>query len=175
MNWKTILPSRLGGPDRYEIGPVEALPARPDLLICDGQGIAHPRRIGLASHVGLRLGLPTIGAAKSRLCGEHREPGVRRRSAVQLRHEGEVVGKVIRTRTGVRPIYVSVGHQVTLTDAVRWVLRAARGRRLPEPTRQAHLLVTSLKRRQGASSPRTERTRTADGDTDRNSESDSGP
>jgi deoxyribonuclease V len=131
--------------------------------------------LGLASHVGLRLGLPTVGAAKSRLCGEHREPGRNRGCAVQLCHADEVIGKVVRTRTGVRPIYVSVGHQVTLADAVRWVLRAARGRRLPEPTRQAHLHVTSLKRRQGASPPRTERTRAANGDTDRNSESGSGP
>ncbi len=125
---------------------VEALPERPDLLMCDGQGVAHPRRLGLASHVGLWLDLPTIGVAKSRLCGEQRTPGERRGCRTQLRHDEELVGCVVRTRTGVRPLFVSVGHRVSLDDAVRWTLRGARSVRLPEPTRQAHLLVTRLKK-----------------------------
>ena len=127
------------------IAAVRALPSRPDLLMCDGQGLAHPRRLGLACHVGLWLDVPTIGVAKSRLCGAHRAVGVDRGCRVQLRHEGEIVGSVVRTRTGVKPLYISVGHRVTLDQAVRWTLRAARRYRLPEPTRRAHLLVSSLK------------------------------
>ncbi|HOF18238.1 MAG TPA: deoxyribonuclease V [Phycisphaerae bacterium] len=121
---------------------VEKLPSRPDLLLCDGQGIAHPRGLGLASHVGLWLDLPTIGVAKSRLCGEHREPGRQRGARTQLRLAGEVVGAVVRTRTDVKPLFVSVGHRVTLDEAVRWVLRSARGVRLPEPNRCAHRYAT---------------------------------
>ena len=128
------------------IAAVNRLPARPDLLLCDGQGVAHPRGLGLASHVGLWLEVPTIGVAKSRLCGEHRPPGARRGCRTQLRLDGRVVGAVVRTRTGVRPLFVSVGHRVTLVEAVRWTLRCGRGVRLPEPTRRAHQAVTALKR-----------------------------
>ncbi len=127
------------------IEAVEALPCRPDLLMCDGQGRAHPRRIGLAAHVGLWLDLPTVGVAKSRLCGEHRPPGARRGCRTQLRHDGEVVGAVLRTRTDVRPLFVSVGHRVTLDDACRWCLRCGRGLRLPEPTRRADRAVAAWK------------------------------
>lgn len=127
------------------IAAVGALDDRPDLLMCDGQGLAHPRRVGLASHVGLWLDIPTIGVGKSRLCGSHRVVGLRRACRVQLRHDGEVVGAVVRTRTGVKPLYVSVGHRTTLAEAVRWTLRCARGVRLPEPTRRAHQVVTQLK------------------------------
>ncbi len=126
---------------------VGALPEPPDLLMCDGQGIAHPRRLGLASHVGLLLDLPTVGVAKSRLCGAHRDPGVRRGCRTQLRDGGEVVGAVVRTRDNVRPLYVSVGHRVTLHDAVRWTLRCARGVRLPDPTRAADAHVSRRKKR----------------------------
>lgn len=128
------------------IAAVGKLSRRPDLLMCDGQGMAHPRRLGLASHVGIWVDLPTIGVAKSRLCGEHRWPGQRRRCATQLRHDGEVVGKVVRTRDGVRPLYISVGHRIALQQAVRWTLRCTRGYRLPEPTRQADLRVGRMKR-----------------------------
>ena len=127
------------------IEAVGKLPRQPGLLICDGQGLAHPRGLGLASHVGLWLNMATIGAAKSRLCGEHRDVGNRRGCRAQLRHEGRVVGAVLRTRSGVKPLYVSVGHRVTLDDAVRWVLRCCRSVRLPEPTRRAHQLVSRLK------------------------------
>jgi len=127
------------------IAAVRRLPHRPGLLICDGQGLAHPRGLGLASHVGLWLDLPTIGAAKSRLCGSHQPPGAARRCRRQLRHEGEVIGAVVRTRTGVKPLYVSIGHRITLKEAVRWVLWCARRFRLPEPTRLAHRTVTRVK------------------------------
>jgi len=125
------------------IEAVRKLPCRPDLLMCDGQGLAHPRRLGLACHVGLWLDMPTIGVAKSRLCGEHRQPGAKRGCRALLRHEGRIVGAVVRTRTNVKPVYVSVGHLVTLQDAIRWVLLCSRGVRLPEPTRQAHHVVSS--------------------------------
>ena len=126
------------------IAAVRALPRRPDLLICDGQGLAHPRRLGLASHVGLWLDLPTIGVAKSRLCGEHRPVGLRRGCRTPLGHRGQTIGSVVRTRTGVKPVYVSLGHRIILPQAVAWTLRAARRFRLPEPTRRAHLMVSSL-------------------------------
>ncbi|HEY6000469.1 MAG TPA: deoxyribonuclease V [bacterium] len=121
------------------------LPRRPDLLFFDGQGIAHPRRFGLASHLGLLLGLPSIGCAKSRLCGEHREPGRRRGSAAELTDGGEVIGAALRTRDGIRPLYVSPGHRTDLPSAIAFTLAACRGFRLPEPTRRAHTLVTDLK------------------------------
>jgi deoxyribonuclease V len=127
------------------IEAVRKLAVRPDLLMIDGQGLAHPRRMGLACHVGLWLDLPTVGVAKSRFCGEHRPPGRRRGCRTQLRHGGHRVGAVLRTRDGVKPLYVSVGHRVTLEQAVAWVLRCCRAARLPEPTRQAHQRVSRLK------------------------------
>lgn len=120
----------------------------PDALICDGQGFAHPRRFGLACHVGLIVGLPTVGCGKSRLCGEHREPGRRRGSRAPLTHAGEVVGSVLRTRDGVKPVYVSAGHLVDLATAVRLILDCAVRYRLPEPTRLADRKVASVKRGQ---------------------------
>ncbi|MCH8051700.1 MAG: endonuclease V, partial [Chloroflexi bacterium] len=109
---------------------------------------AHPRRFGLASHVGLMAELPTIGCAKSRLCGEHDEPG-RRGSKVELRQGGEVIGAVLRTRDGVKPIYVSVGHKIGLDAAVQWALRLAPRFRLPEPIRAADALSKSPSRASG--------------------------
>ena len=122
------------------------LSAPPDLVVCDGQGRAHPRRFGLASHLGVLLDLPTIGCAKSRLVGEHREPGPRRGASTRLRHEGEVIGTVLRTQDGVKPVYVSVGHRVTLDAAQRQVLALAPRHRLPEPVRAAHAEVNRLRR-----------------------------
>jgi deoxyribonuclease V len=122
------------------------LSARPDLVVADGQGRAHPRRFGLASHLGVLLDLPTIGCAKSRLVGEHREPGPRRGASTQLRDGGEVIGTVLRTQHGVKPVYVSVGHRVTLAAARRLVLALAPRHRLPEPIRAAHAEVTRLRR-----------------------------
>jgi deoxyribonuclease V len=122
------------------------LSAPPDLVVCDGQGRAHPRRFGLASHLGVLLDLPTIGCAKSRLVGEHREPGPRRGASTRLRHEGEVIGTVLRTQDGVKPVYVSVGHRVTLDAARRQILALAPRHRLPEPVRAAHAEVNRLRR-----------------------------
>ena len=95
--------------------------------------------------MGLWLDCPAIGVAKSRLCGEHRAPGQARGCRTQLRYEGQVVGAVVRTRAGVKPLYVSVGHRLTLKEAIAWTLRGARGFRLPEPTRLAHVAVTRTK------------------------------
>ena len=108
-----------------------------DLLFVDGQGYAHPRRFGLACHLGLLLDVPTVGVAKSRLLGEYEEPGVEAGSRAGLVDAGETVGTVLRTRTAVRPLYVSVGHRIGLDEAVAWVLRCGRGYRLPEPARLA--------------------------------------
>ncbi len=124
----------------------EKLRTLPDVIVCDGHGLAHPRRFGLACHLGVVLDRPTLGCAKSLLVGEHREPGPRRGAAVQLRHEGEVVGRVLRTRTGVKPVFVSIGHRVSLETACRIVLGGAPRFRLPEATRRAHTLVNEQRR-----------------------------
>ena len=123
------------------------LRAPPDVVIIDGQGRAHPRRFGLASHIGLALDIPTIGCAKSRLIGEAcGSLGRERGSRAALWDAGERVGTVLRTRTDVRPVYVSVGHRIDLASAERWVLAAAQRYRLPEPARMAHQRVTRLKK-----------------------------
>jgi deoxyribonuclease V len=117
----------------------EKLAMTPDLVMVDGQGIAHPRRMGLASHLGLFLDMPTIGCAKSRLCGRHDAPGTEPGSYADLVDGGELIGAVLRTKAGVNPVYVSVGHKVDLPMAIHWVLACCRGYRLPEPARLAHL------------------------------------
>jgi len=117
----------------------EKLTVTPDLILVDGQGIAHPRRVGLASHLGLFLDTPTIGCAKSRLCGSHEVPGIEPGSYVELVDRGETIGAVLRTKLGVKPVYVSIGHKVDFQTAIHWVLACCRGYRLPEPTRFAHL------------------------------------
>ncbi len=117
----------------------ESLGITPDLVLVDGQGVAHPRRFGLASHLGLLLDTPTIGCAKSRLCGRHEEPGIEAGSYAEVIHRGETIGIALRTRLGVKPVYVSIGHKVDLETAIHWVLKCCRGYRLPEPTRLAHL------------------------------------
>lgn len=115
----------------------ERISGRIDLLLVDGQGYAHPRRFGLACHLGLLLDVPTIGVAKSRLIGEHAPPAEARGSRADLVDAGEVIGSVLRTRSGVKPVFVSVGHRISLAQAEAWVLRCARRFRLPEPTRLA--------------------------------------
>ena len=121
---------------------LDRLSALPDLLICDGQGLAHPRRMGLACHLGLCAGLPSIGAAKSRLVGRHEPVGERRGDWQPLWDAEEVIGAALRTRPGARPLYVSIGHRVSLETAVRLVLSCTLAYRLPEPTRQAHHLAS---------------------------------
>jgi deoxyribonuclease V len=114
------------------------LAVKPDLVIVDGQGIAHPRRIGLASHLGLYLDVPTIGCAKSRLLGSYDEPDDAAGSFANLLDNDEVIGAALRTRSGVKPVFVSIGHKIDLPEAIRWVLACCRGYRVPEPTRLAH-------------------------------------
>jgi deoxyribonuclease V len=114
--------------------------SQPGLLLVDGHGLAHPRRFGLASHLGLLAGIPTIGCAKSRLCGEASNPARERGSTSELRDGGEVIGTVVRTKDGVKPLYISVGHMIGLREAAEWVLRLAPTHRLPEPARIADLL-----------------------------------
>jgi deoxyribonuclease V len=119
------------------------LKRRPDLILCDGQGRAHPRRFGLACHLGVLLDLPTVGVAKSRLIGEPRgRLGDARGAWVPLIDHGEVIGAVLRTRAGVKPLYVSIGHRVSLSTAIEYVLRCAPRYRLPETTRRAHRLAS---------------------------------
>lgn len=115
-------------------------------ILCDGQGIAHPRRFGLASHLGVITGLPTVGCAKSRLIGTHGDPGTKRGSVAPLLDGRERIGSVLRTRDGVRPVYVSPGHRCDHESSVTWVLACGGGFRLPEPTRLADRLVAGYKR-----------------------------
>ncbi|MBI3570087.1 MAG: deoxyribonuclease V [Gammaproteobacteria bacterium] len=117
---------------------------RPDLLLCDGQGLAHPRRFGLACHLGLLLDIPSIGVAKSRLIGTHDEVPDTKGAWVPLEDRGEVVGAVLRTRAGVKPLYVSIGHRISLATAIDYVLRCTTRYRLPETTRHAHRLASAV-------------------------------
>ena len=119
----------------------EHLQTDPDLVMVDGQGLAHPRRFGLGCHLGLIWEKPTIGCAKSKLCGDHEPVPSERGSYSEITHKGEVIGAAVRTRTGVKPVYVSIGHMIDLTTAISCVLQCCRGLRLPEPTRLAHLLA----------------------------------
>lgn len=124
----------------------EEIPLTPDIVIFDGQGLAHPRGFGLACHLGLLLDIPSIGCAKSRLVGEHKEPARRRGSSAPLVYKDRVVGAVVRTRDKVKPVFVSPGHKVDIHSAVRIVLETCRGYRLPQPTRLAHILSQKAKR-----------------------------
>jgi deoxyribonuclease V len=128
---------------------IKRVETEPDLIICDGQGIAHPRGLGLASHLGLLIDKPTVGCAKSRLVGEFSEVGEARGDYANLCHNGRVMGVVLRTRTGVKPLFVSPGNKITLEESMKIVLSCCVQYRIPEPTRQSHLLVTALRRREG--------------------------
>ena len=121
------------------LAAAEKLTVTPDLILVDGQGIAHPRRFGIAAHLGLLWDKPTIGCAKSRLCGEYQPPGNEPGDYTYLWDNGEIIGAVVRTRRGVKPLFISIGHKIDLSSAIRRVLDCCRGYRLPEPTRQAHL------------------------------------
>ncbi|MCG5513109.1 deoxyribonuclease V [Ectothiorhodospira shaposhnikovii] len=118
------------------------LSVTPDLLFCDGQGIAHPRRMGVAAHLGVLTGLPALGVGKSRLTGRFEMPGEQRGDGSPLMADDEVIGRVLRTRTGVKPVFVSIGHRVCLETACRLVLEAAPRYRLPEPIRRADRLAS---------------------------------
>jgi deoxyribonuclease V len=117
----------------------EKLNITPDIVMVDGQGIAHPRRFGLASHLGLFLNMPTIGCAKSLLYGSHGAPGIEPGNYAEVKDKDETIGVALRTKHGVKPVYVSIGHKVDLPIAIEWVLKCCHGYRLPEPTRLAHL------------------------------------
>ncbi|WP_280553706.1 deoxyribonuclease V [Halomonas sp. 25-S5] len=129
----------------------ERLEVTPQLVMVDGQGIAHPRRIGVASHLGLWLDLPTIGVAKSRLCGRHGEPGPARGDWTPLVDgpDDEVIGAVLRSRVKVKPIFVSPGHRVSLPTALEWVTRCLGRTKLPEPTRLADRLASRRDQKRG--------------------------
>ena len=120
------------------LAALEQLKTEPDLFIFDAQGLAHPRRMGLATHLGVIIDKPSIGCAKSRLWGKHDEPGPQRGSFTHLYDGDEIIGAVVRTRTNVNPLYVSIGHQVDLPTAIEYVLGCCTKYRLPETTRYAH-------------------------------------
>ncbi|MGH7998771.1 MAG: deoxyribonuclease V [Brasilonema sp.] len=122
---------------------LEKIQTIPDLILCDGQGIAHPRRFGIACHLGLLVDIPTIGVAKSLLVGQHEDLPETRGSYQPLIHKGETIGVVLRTRTGVKPLYISSGHKVSLLTAIDYVLRCTTKYRLPETTRIADKLASS--------------------------------
>jgi deoxyribonuclease V len=118
----------------------------PDVVLVDGQGIAHPRRLGLASHLGLFLDVPTIGCAKSRLIGEYGDVPMQKGASVPLLDKGEKIGSVVRTRTNVKPLFISPGHKITHQQAVEIVLNCCIRYRLPEPTRLAHQRISQLRK-----------------------------
>ena len=122
------------------------LKSYPDAVICDGQGIAHPRGFGLAAHCGLLLDLPTVGCAKSRLIGKHGSVSSKRWSTKPLLIDGKIVGQVVRSKAGVKPLYVSPGNNIDIPSSLQLIRHCTCRYRLPEPTRQAHLLVNRFRR-----------------------------
>ncbi len=124
------------------LAALKQLRDKPDLLLCDGQGLAHPRRFGLACHLGLLADIPSIGVAKSRLIGDHGRLLESKGAWAPLLVDGERIGAVLRTRTGVRPLYISIGHRISLRTAIKYVLLCTTKYRLPETTRHAHRLAS---------------------------------
>jgi len=129
------------------LAAVGKLKNEPDVFLIDGQGIAHPRRLGLAAHLGLFLDKPTIGCAKSRLIGQFEPPGPEKGDHTPLLAGDEIIGAVVRTRRNIKPLFISVGHKCRLEDAIRLTLACATKYRLPEPTRLAHHAVSEAKQR----------------------------
>lgn len=121
------------------VSAYQKLAITPDLILVDGQGIAHPRRFGIASHLGLLLDIPTIGCAKSRLCGSHETPAAEIGAFTELKDNGDTIGAVLRTKKGANPMYISIGHKVDLPAAIYWTMQCCRGYRLPQPSRLAHI------------------------------------
>ncbi len=132
------------------IQAVGRLKTKPDLILVDGQGIAHPRGIGIASHIGVLLNIPTIGCAKSRLVGRFAEPGLKKGHWSPLLHEGKTIGAVLRTRDAVRPLFVSPGHRVGFVDSINFVLACTRHYRISEPLRRADFLSKKARRQSSA-------------------------
>lgn len=128
------------------LGAWEQLPVKPDVLLVDGVGIAHPRRFGIASHLGVVLDMPTIGVAKSVLVGTYEEPPHERGSATYIYDGDEIIGAALRTKPNVKPVFVSAGHRMELEDAMRIVRSCMRKHRIPEPTRLAHNVVNEYRR-----------------------------
>ena len=124
------------------IAAIEQLRVRPDLLICDGQGIAHPRRFGIACHIGLLTNIPAIGCAKSLLVGRHAPVPDERGASVPLIHQREQVGVALRTRPGTKPLFISIGHRISLATAIEYVMSCTTKYRLPETTRAADGLAS---------------------------------
>ncbi|MFK7935452.1 MAG: deoxyribonuclease V [Saprospiraceae bacterium] len=126
----------------------EKLTIRPDLLVCDGHGIAHPKRMGMATHLGIELDLPTIGCAKKRLTGQYDKSKLaeERGATLDLTLENEVIGNALRTQFGIKPVFVSIGHKIDLATANEWILKLSPTYRLPETTRQADQLVNKKKK-----------------------------
>lgn len=124
---------------------LEKLSQPPDLLVCDGQGVAHPRRFGLACHVGVAFDIPAIGCAKDRLIGDFDPPGEERGVTSPMIDNGETIGAALRTQNGIKPVFVSVGHRVSLTTACAWILRLTTSYRQPEPIRAANHLANKLR------------------------------
>jgi deoxyribonuclease V len=124
----------------------EKLRKEPDLIFLDGQGIAHPRGLGIASHMGIILGKPTIGCAKSRLTGRYNEPGKRGGDFSYLYDDtDEIIGAVVRTKSNTKPVFVSIGHKIDLQTSIKVIQQCTKGYRIPEPTRLAHNMVTRLR------------------------------
>jgi len=128
------------------VGALRALKGLPDLILVDGQGIAHPKGIGIASHLGVLLEIPSIGCAKSRLVGEFSEPGPSKGNWTPLRYDGKVVGAVLRTREHVRPVFVSPGHRIDLKTSIEIVLDCTGRYRIPEPLRKADAVSKEFKK-----------------------------
>ncbi len=124
------------------LAAIAELSRRPDLLLCDGQGIAHPRRLGIASHIGLLTDLPAIGVGKSRLVGTHAPVALEKNAWVPLYDKGETIGVVLRNRANTLPLYISAGHRISLATAIAYVQRCTTRYRLPETTRYAHKLAS---------------------------------
>jgi len=128
------------------IGAIKRLRRKSNIILFDGQGIAHPKRLGIASHVGVMLNMTSIGCAKSKLVGIYKEPGLEKGNWSFLRHAGEILGVVLRTKDNVNPLFVSPGNRIDIRSSVRVVLACCRKYRIPEPIRRAHFLSQKIKR-----------------------------
>jgi deoxyribonuclease V len=128
------------------INALKGLRKKPDIILLDGQGIAHPKRLGIASHIGVLLNVPTIGCAKSRLVGTYKEPGFKKRNWSFLKHDGEIVGVVLRTRDNVKPLFVSPGHRIDIQGSIGIVLACSQKYRIPEPLRRADFISKKIKK-----------------------------
>jgi len=123
---------------------LQQLKIKPDLIVCDGQGIAHPRRFGLACHLGVLFDVPTVGCGKTRLIGDAETPERQRGASAPLIDHGEIIGSVLRTQDGIKPVFVSIGNRISLSTACEWILKFATKYRLPETTRQADQMVRAV-------------------------------